>query len=87
MTDLTAHVDFDRVKKSATSVGFDILNFTDQHRFLVNAARPWLLEIEGVGSTEDENRQLLKQFQTLSHPTMMGGVFKVLEIGRGVTAP
>jgi len=87
ITDLTAHVDFDRVRESAETAGFEILDFTDQHRFLVNAARSWLLEIERSGSVDEEERQLLNQFQTLSHPTMMGGVFKVLEMSRGVPVP
>jgi len=87
ITDLTTHVDFDRVRESAETAGFEILEFNDQHRFLVNAARSWLLEIERSGSVGEEDRQLLNQFQTLSHPTMMGGVFKVLEMSRGVPAP
>ena len=86
ITDLTAHVDFDRVQSSAAEAGFEIKNFTDQHRFLVHAAKPWLLEIEKTGAVDDETRKLLKEFQTLSHPTMMGGVFKVLEMSKGVPA-
>lgn len=86
ITDLTAHVDFDRVRESAQDAGFDIRGFTDQHRFLVNAAKPWLLEIEETGAVDDGTRKLLQEFQTLSHPTMMGGVFKVLEMSRGVPA-
>jgi SAM-dependent MidA family methyltransferase len=86
ITDLTAHVDFDRVQSSASAAGFDIKGFTDQHRFLVHAAKPWLLEIEKAGALDDETRKLLQEFQTLSHPTMMGGVFKVLEMSKGVPA-
>ncbi|MCP4850070.1 MAG: hypothetical protein GY899_19190 [Verrucomicrobiaceae bacterium] len=84
ITDLTAHVDFDRVMAIAKTTGFNIINFTDQHRFLVNAAKSWLLEIEQSGAMDDETRKLLHQFQSLSHPTMMGGVFKVLEMTRGI---
>ena len=86
ITDLTAHVDFDRVIESAKTSGFDIINFTDQHRFLVNAAKPWLLEIENAGPVDDESKKLLHQFQALSHPTMMGGAFKVLEMSKGIPA-
>jgi SAM-dependent MidA family methyltransferase len=86
ITDLTAHVDFDRVQSSASAAGFDLKGFTDQHRFLVRAAKPWLLEIEKAGPLDEETRKLLQEFQTLSHPTMMGGVFKVLEMSKGVPA-
>ena len=86
ITDLTAHVDFDRVIATAKTAGFDVINFTDQHRFLVNAAKSWLLEVERSGLVDDETGKLLHQFQALSHPTMMGGAFKVLEMSKGIPA-
>jgi SAM-dependent MidA family methyltransferase len=86
ITDLTAHVDFERVRVTAQSTGFEVISFTDQHRWLVNAAKAWLLEIEAKGLPDAETVKLLRQFQTLSHPTMMGSVFKVLEMSKGMPA-
>ena len=82
--DLTAHVNFERVRVTAQSAGFKVISFTDQHRLLVNAAKPWLLEIEAAGLPDAQTVKLLHQFQSLSHPTMMGAVFKVLEMSKGM---
>ncbi|MFP6874453.1 MAG: SAM-dependent methyltransferase [Verrucomicrobiales bacterium] len=84
ISDLTAHVDFERVRATAASAGFEVTNLTDQHRFLVTAAKPWLLEIEASGPPDAETVKLLHQFKSLSHPTMMGSAFKVLEMSKGM---
>lgn len=84
-TDLTAHVDFERAGAAARAAGLEVFGLTDQHRFLVGAARPWLLEIERCGTAPDaETAKLLRQFQSLSHPAAMGMAFKVLEVGKRV---
>ncbi len=84
ITDLTAHVNFERVRVTAQSAGFEAISFTDQHRLLVNAAKSWLLEIEADGLPDAETVKLLQQFKSLSHPAMMGAVFKVLEMSKGM---
>jgi SAM-dependent MidA family methyltransferase len=82
-TDLTAHVDFERASDAARAAGLEVIALTDQHRFLVNAARGWLLEIEQRGTAADvETARLLRQFQSLSHPAAMGMAFKILEVGK-----
>jgi len=80
-TDLTAHVDFERAATAARAAGFEVCPLADQHRFLVNAARPWLLEIEARGGPPDAaTAKLLRQFQSLSHPAAMGTSFKVMSM-------
>lgn len=79
--DLTAHIDFTRVEEAARREGLARRRFTDQHHFLIKAARPWLL------SLEDQTPDLaavkrLRQFQTLTHPAMMGQQFRVMELTR-----
>jgi SAM-dependent MidA family methyltransferase len=79
--DLTAHVDFTRVEEAARREGLARSLFTDQHHFLIDAARPWLLSLEGK-RPDAATAKLLRQFQTLTHPAMMGQQFKVMEFTR-----
>ncbi|MEX2580052.1 MAG: SAM-dependent methyltransferase [Verrucomicrobiales bacterium] len=82
-TDITAHVNFSHLAAAAAGAGLKRERFTDQHHFLVEAARPWLLAIEGEPPGESL-RQRLRQFQTLTHPGLMGQQFKVAEFSRGI---
>lgn len=80
-TDITAHVNFTHVERAARAAGLSWHAFSDQHHFLIEAARDWLLSIEGqTPSTETAKR--LRQFQTLTHPGMMGTQFKIAELSR-----
>jgi SAM-dependent MidA family methyltransferase len=79
--DLTAHVDFTRVEEAAVRGGLSRNRFTDQHHFLVDSARSWLLSLEGR-SPDARTAKRLRQFQTLTHPSMMGQQFKVMELAR-----
>jgi len=79
--DLTAHVDFTRVERAAVREGLRKRLFTDQHHFLIEAARPWLLSLEGSPPNAATAKRL-RQFQTLTHPSMMGQHFKVMELSK-----
>jgi len=77
-TDLTASLNFSRLAEIAGAA-----TAVDQHHFLIAAARPWLAEIESTGAAPaPETQRLLRQFNTLIHPGLMGRTFKVLEIAR-----
>ena len=80
--DITAHVDFTRVEEAASRAGLRRTCYTDQHHFLIEAARSWLLSIEG-GPPDPATAKRLRQFQTLTHPSLMGQQFKVMELRRG----
>lgn len=82
-TDITAHVNFSWLEREAEKGGLTIHSLTDQHHFLIKAAREWLLSIEGTPPTETTAKRL-RQFQTLTHPSMMGQQFKVAEFSRGI---
>jgi SAM-dependent MidA family methyltransferase len=78
--DLTSDVNFTRLDRAAAASGLARREFTDQHHFLTRAAAPWLHGIEAGGPPElERNRRRLRQFQTLTHPGMMGRSFKVAE--------
>jgi len=85
-TDLTAHVNFTRLARAAREGGLDVLGFCDQGRFLVGQAAGWMDEIEAAGAPDALAAGLLRQFQTLIHPGMLGRAFQVLTFGKNVGA-
>lgn len=81
-SDLTAHVNFTHLKRYAEREGLRARALTDQHHFLVEAARPWLLSLEGKSPSQETAKEL-RQFQTLTHPDLMGRGFKVAIFEKG----
>jgi len=79
--DLTSHVNFTRLAQEAESLGLPILEFIEQGRFLTHAAA----EILGNASPSPD-ATWLRQFQTLTHPGMMGRSFHALVLGKGEAA-
>jgi len=88
-TDITAHVNFSRLVEWAGDHGLRATaaaahGTVDQHDFLTRMAVDWLKEIErrtADGTPMPASDQArVRQFQTLTHPGMMGRVFKVLEL-------
>lgn len=80
-TDITAHVNFSQLRCEAESAGLEWVEYSDQHHFLTEAARPWLLEQEGC-PPDASMAARLRQFQTLTHPGMMGKQFKIARLAR-----
>ncbi len=83
-TDLTAHVNFSHLARSARASGLDVLGFCEQGRFLVGQAADWMGEIEAAGAPDARTASLIRQFQTLIHPGMMGRAFQILTFGKNV---
>ncbi|MCP5535884.1 MAG: SAM-dependent methyltransferase [Akkermansiaceae bacterium] len=79
--DITCHVDFTRLEKAAVSAGFKNPRLQTQASYLTNHARDWLIGLESAPGADDA--ALLRQFQTLTHPAMLGTRFLVLEMTRG----
>jgi SAM-dependent MidA family methyltransferase len=86
LQDITAHVDFTAMARAALESGLDLLGYTSQAAFLIDA---------GIGdlllrtSPEDERRYLpqANAMQTLISPAEMGELFKVLAVGKHVALP
>ena len=87
--DITAHVDFTALAKDASDVGLNPIGFADQHHALTRAAAPWLRSLDGDPETfrAPETQKRLRQFQTLTHPTMMGQKFHLLALASGDASP
>lgn len=73
--DITAHVDFTAVAEAAIALGCRPVAFRNQGAWLTDVGREWLLSLEGRPQP-----QILRQFQTLTHPSHLGGSFHVLEL-------
>jgi len=75
--DITAHVDFTQLGKAYLQHCHRITHFSSQAHYLTTYAKDWLLTLEK--DLNPENFKLIRQFQTLIHPTTMGHQFHVLE--------
>ncbi len=80
--DLTAHVNFTAVVRTALKLGLSLATFTDQHRFFTGLA-PLHFEDATAPISPAQQHELLA-FRTLSHPQLMGFQFKVLCLSKEV---
>ena len=82
--DLTAHVNFTRLAQEAEDAGFAVDEFIEQGRFLTRLGAPLLSD-----ASFKPDAVWLRQFQTLTHPGMMGRAFHALVLtknaDRGMT--
>ncbi|CAM5207611.1 SAM-dependent MidA family methyltransferase OS=Castellaniella defragrans OX=75697 GN=HNR28_000116 PE=4 SV=1 [Castellaniella defragrans] len=85
LQDITAHVDFTAMADAALDGGLEVLGFTSQARFLMNAG---LMElVRSPGEDPVLRARQLTTLNTLLSEAEMGELFKVLAIGRGVDPP
>jgi SAM-dependent MidA family methyltransferase len=80
--DITAHVDFTALARTAEGAGLQWEGFTDQHHFLVGAAQNFLHSL--TGPPDAARQKQLRELQTLLHPETMGTQFHYLAFSRGV---
>jgi SAM-dependent MidA family methyltransferase len=93
LQDITAHVDFTAMADAALEGGLDVLGYTSQARFLMNAGLAEVLAgsgaIEQQAATQDaaeaaSRAASMSAVQKLISEAEMGELFKVLAIGRGL---
>ncbi len=91
LQDITAHVDFTAIAEAAQQSGLDVLGYTSQARFLLNAGLPQLLETYAQQQFEQpdlkERAQTYAAIQKLISEAEMGELFKVIALGRGIASP
>ncbi|MGE8687109.1 MAG: class I SAM-dependent methyltransferase [Achromobacter sp.] len=86
LQDITAHVDFTAMADAALAAGLQVLGYTSQARFLMNAGLMELLaqldpaDVQNYAKTVAPVQKLLSEAE-------MGELFKVLAVGRGMTEP
>jgi SAM-dependent MidA family methyltransferase len=86
LQDITAHVDFTAMARVALAKGLDLLGYTSQAAFLIDAGIGDLL----LRTPPSDAARYLPQanaLQKLVSPAEMGELFKVLVVGKGVRLP
>jgi SAM-dependent MidA family methyltransferase len=86
LQDITAHVDFTAMAGAALDGGLEMLGYTSQAAFLIDAGIGDLL----LRTSPDDQLRFLPQanaVQKLVSPAEMGELFKVLAVGQGVRLP
>jgi len=86
LQDITAHVDFTAMADAALEAGLQVLGYTSQARFLMNAGLMDLLA-QLDPSDAQQYAQAVAPVQKLLSEAEMGELFKVLAVGRGMTEP
>jgi SAM-dependent MidA family methyltransferase len=86
LQDITAHVDFSAIARTAVNSGLDVLTYTGQAAFLIDAGIGELLQ--RIPAT-DRLRYLPRanELQKLTSPAEMGELFKVIALGTRVELP
>jgi SAM-dependent MidA family methyltransferase len=86
LQDITAHVDFTAIARTAVNSGLDVLTYTSQAAFLIDAGIVDLLQ--RIPAT-DRLRYLPRanELQKLTSPAEMGELFKVIALGTRVELP
>jgi SAM-dependent MidA family methyltransferase len=80
LNDITAHVDWTAVAQAAHESDLDVLGYTAQSRFLLNCGVLEQLANDHTPAQSSAVHRLLSEAE-------MGELFKVLAVGRGVSAP
>jgi len=86
LQDITAHVDFTAMANAAHEGGLELLGYTSQARFLMNAGLPGMLGDLDPSDAQAYGRTV-SAVQKLVSESEMGELFKVLAVGRGLEAP
>jgi SAM-dependent MidA family methyltransferase len=81
--DLTAHVNFSAIEDASAGEGMPALGFTTQSRFLVALGLASRIAAM-AGSEEPALIRARAAMMSLLHPEGMGGIFKVLILGKGM---
>jgi SAM-dependent MidA family methyltransferase len=84
LQDITAHVDFSAIARSAPQL--ELLGYASQAQFLINGGITELLA-EVPASDVPRYAPLAAQAQKLLSPAEMGELFKVIELGKNLSAP
>jgi SAM-dependent MidA family methyltransferase len=86
LQDITAHVDFTAMADAALEGGLDVLGYTSQARFLMNAGLMEALAALDPSDAIAHARAMAPVHKLLSEAEM-GELFKVLAVGRGLDEP
>lgn len=83
LQDITAHVDFTTVAEAALDAGLDVCAYSNQADFLLACGLPERFALSDPDDVENHAR-LSKHIQTLTLPSEMGELFKVIALGKEI---
>lgn len=86
LQDVTSHVDFSAMAQTAVENGLEVLTYTSQAAFLLEAGMADILMRTSPEAQADYLR-LTNAVQRLTSPAEMGELFKVLVVGTGLKLP
>jgi SAM-dependent MidA family methyltransferase len=86
LQDITAHVDFTAVARAGEQGGAEMDGFTTQAHFLISCGLAVLVAQEDPEATLSRIKKT-SGVHRLIDPSEMGELFKVLALGKGLTAP
>lgn len=86
LQDITAHADFSAVARAGIAAGLQLLGYTTQAHFLINAGITQLLMSVDPRDTA-RYLPLASAAQKLMSPAEMGELFKVIALGKGIGEP
>jgi len=86
LQDITSHVDFTAVAEAAAETGLHVAGYNTQGFFLLATGIDKMLTGEDSGNTGDYLR-LSQQVKTLTLPSEMGELFKVMALTRNIETP
>jgi SAM-dependent MidA family methyltransferase len=86
LQDITAHVDFTAIAETGVDHGLNLLGYTSQAHFLINAG---ITDLLARASPEQASAYLplASQAQKLLNPAEMGELFKAIALGKGIDTP
>jgi len=82
LQDITAHVDFTLVAESAVASGLEVLGYTTQAAFLLANGLMAFAEQREQGLSEAESFKLHQAIKTLTMPTEMGDLIKIMGLSK-----
>lgn len=85
LQDITAHVDFTAVAEAGIEAGLELLGYTSQALFLLGCGLDEV--VNGLPDEPHARLMLTNEIKKLTLPHEMGELFKVIALGRGLTAP
>lgn len=84
LQDITAHVDFTRVAEAGLAAGCTLAGFTTQAAFLLESGLTTHVMVAEQTLNEKEKFKLHQAVKTLTLPTEMGEVIKIMGLAKGM---
>ncbi|QSR89071.1 SAM-dependent methyltransferase [Methylacidiphilum caldifontis] len=84
MSDITTHLNFSLIVKTAEENGMEPIGWLDQHHFFMGCLEKWHSRDPLFLSKNPQREQWIRKFFMLSHPLFMGNNFKFLLLSKNL---